>query len=112
MYSIMVMQGRGLGFQETSNLEQMGFDLTAVEQEDTPGRRAKHRRWGPMTGLQIQNASLTRLNSKKNTHGLGYDPYKNSEEFRIARKRLREETAQQQRIAVDAKGAQLLCTVL
>ena len=84
----------------------MGFDLSAAEaSEEQPAKRVKRRRWGPMTGLQIQNSVLTQLNNKTNTYGLGFDPYANSEEFRIAKKRLREETAQKQRHAVDSKGA-------
>lgn len=106
------MQGRGLGFQESNNLEQMGFDLSAAEQQAEPTKRSKRRRWGPMTGLQIQNSAITQLSNKKNTYGLGFDPYANSEEFRIAKKRLREETAQTQRHAVDSKGAQLLRSIL
>lgn len=102
------IQGRGLGFQESNNLEQMGFDMSAAGQPDEPAKRVKLRRWGPMTGLQIQNSVLTQLQNKKNTYGLGFDPYANSEEFRVAKKRLREETAQTQRHAVDNKGAQLL----
>lgn len=98
------VQGRGLGFQETNNLEQMGFDLSAAEQSDESVKRSKRRRWGPMTGLQVQNSALTNLDKKKNTYGLGFDPYANSEEFRNARKRFREEAAHTQRHTVDSKG--------
>lgn len=82
----------------------MGYDLSAATAQNEPMQRTKKRRWGPMTGLQIQNAHFIRLKQKENTYGLGYDPYAQSEELRTAKKRMHEEAGLAQRHAVDSKG--------
>lgn len=85
------MQGRGLGFQETQALSQMGYDVSTVEPgTDKPTQRLARRKWGPLAGLQAHNAQVVRPRPKADVHGLGYDPYANADEFRVARKHARD----------------------
>eukprot|EP00892_Ulva_mutabilis_P007724 jgi/Ulvmu1/5323/UM022_0117.1 len=91
-------QGRGLGFQETQALSQMGYDVSAVEPgTDAPTQRLQRRKWGPLAGLQAHNTRVVRPRPKDDVHGLGFDPYANAAEFRTARKQLRDGPAQQPR---------------
>jgi hypothetical protein len=98
------VQGKGLGFQEAHSLEAMGLDLSTLEAEQ-PGKRVKRRKWGPVAGLQQHNTAVTRLPHKDNTYGLGYDPFANAEEFRVARKRYREEADAAKGPKRDRQGA-------
>lgn len=85
------LQGRGLGFQETQALSQMGYDVSTVEPgTDKSTQRLQRRKWGPMAGLQQHNAAVVRPRPKNDVHGLGYDPYADADEFRVARKLLRD----------------------
>lgn len=69
----------------------MGYDVTTMEPgTDKSTQRLQRRKWGPLAGLQQNNAAVVRPRPKNDVHGLGYDPYANADEFRVARKHLRD----------------------
>ena len=75
-------QGKGIG-----EGGRRGMDMDGMPSEQTKKNKRKRKRmWGAVVGVGPDNTPLYLLNPKNDVFGLGYDPYKNAEEFRKAKK--------------------------
>jgi G patch domain-containing protein 1 len=101
-------QGRGIGERRegpSGGVEevQQGGEVVGIDGESGGGdgdgdggdddvasasrKKKKRKRWGRVVGIGAENTPLHLVQPKQDVHGLGFDPFKGAEEFRLAKQR-------------------------